>query len=58
MRQLVIMAVFAFTVVATQFLAVPNASAEDVYLGTSDTTGRATAIKSANTRPSKTGFSG
>ena len=40
MRKLVVMAVFAFTVVATQFLAVPNAAAEDVYLGTSDTTGR------------------
>ena len=40
MRKLVIMAVFAFTVVAAQFLNVPNAFAEDVYIGTSDTTGR------------------
>ena len=40
MRKLVVMAVFAFTMVAAQFLAVPNAYAEDVYLGTSDTTGR------------------
>lgn len=40
MRKLVIIVVFAFTVVATQFLAVPEAAAEDVYLGTSDTTGR------------------
>lgn len=40
MRKLLVMAVFAFTIAATQFLAVPNAAAEDVYLGTSDTTGR------------------
>lgn len=40
MRKLVLMAVFFFTVVAAQFLSMPNASAEDVYLGTSDTTGR------------------
>ena len=39
MRKLVVMAVFAFTVVAAQFLAVPNAYAEDVYLGTSDNYG-------------------
>lgn len=40
MKKLIIMMVFAFTIVAAQFLAVPNAAAEDVYLGTSDTTGR------------------
>ena len=40
MRKLIVMAVFVFTVVAAQFLAVPSAAAEDVYLGTSDTTGR------------------
>ncbi len=40
MKKFIILSIFVFTVVATQFLIIPTAAAEDVYLGTSDTTGR------------------
>ena len=39
MKKFILMAVFAFTIVTTQFLAVSDVEASDRYVGTSDTTG-------------------